>query len=153
MKPTKRRWKKRQRKSEDVGQRHMWITDSNGGRWWEDWHREIVQQHERKWKRESRSWSNARKANDQEKTSDSSSNESAEREEDADYIHISVDSDTDLINKGMQRALMNRGVKLLKWYLTTISARGPTLDVRFWRLKSVPALKEYNLYNDCRPIT
>ena len=63
-------------------------------------------------------WRNARKANDQEKTSDSSSNESAESEEDADYINISVDSDTDLNIKGMpiQLILVNRGVKLLSAY-------------------------------------
>ena len=46
-------------------------------------------------------WRNARKTNDQEKTSDSSSNESAESEEDADYIHISVESNTDHNKKGM----------------------------------------------------
>ena len=48
-------------------------------------------------------WRNARKTNDQEKTSDSSSNESAESEEDADYMHISMDTDTDLKIKGMEQ--------------------------------------------------
>ena len=28
-------------------------------------------------------------------------------------------------------------------YILTLSARGPTLDVRIWRLKSIPALEEY----------
>ena len=33
-------------------------------------------------------------------------------------------------------------VNPLKEIHLTISAREPTLDVRFWRLKSTPALKE-----------
>ena len=36
---------------------------------------------------------------------------------------------------------------------STHSARGPTKEVRFWRLKSVPALKEWYSYNSCKPIT
>ena len=35
----------------------------------------------------------------------------------------------------------------------TLSVRGSTLDVRFWRLKSVPALKELNISNGRRPVT
>ena len=55
-------------------------------------------------------WRNARKANDQEKTSDSSSNESAESEEYADYIHISVDNDH--MSKGMQGVPVNHSYNL-----------------------------------------
>ena len=32
------------------------------------------------------------------------------------------------------------------------SVRGLTLKVRLWRIKSIPALKEYNIYNGRRPI-
>ena len=33
-------------------------------------------------------------------------------------------------------------LKAISFYLLTLSARGPTLDVRFWRLKSISALED-----------
>ena len=41
---------------------------------------------------------------------------------------------------------------VLAWDMS-VSARGSTFDVRFWRLKSIPALKELQMYNSHRPLT